>query len=234
MEIFEKTLQSVNGGRILDVASGRGDFIGCIAEFQNIISIVAIDTNPEPVDFTKKFEHLPVTYVQCSAEKLPFADESFDTVCISNSLHHMSALHTVLAEMLRVLKKGGTYVINEMYSDTDDAQRLTHVLLHHWWGEIDTLIGIPHQKTYENRALDQLFHSLDIVEKQKIDYAFPKLEMDDDIRAQLLKSCDAYCEKVRVNKLSSDFLIRGELLKERINDVGFASAPSTLFVGKKV
>lgn len=228
MDAFYQALKSVSGGTVLDVATGRGDFIGCIAEFQNVTSVVALDINPEPADFAQRFAPLCVTYTQGNAEALPFADASFDTVCISNSLHHMTEMKPVINEMVRVLKKNGTMVINEMYSDTDDEQRRTHVLLHHWWGAIDSLTGIPHNTTLTKAEVTAFVQSCDLGDFQLVEYAFPKQEMNDDIRNQLLKSCDMYFEKIRKNSLHNDLIAQGEILKERICDVGFASAPALL------
>lgn len=234
MDVFYQALKSISGGKVLDVATGRGDFVDCIAEFHDVISVTALDINPEPSDFSQRFAPLSVTYTQGNAAALPFTDASFDTVCISNSLHHMTELSAVIDEMLRVLKTNGTLVINEMYCDTDDEQRQTHVLLHHWWGEIDSRIGIPHNATFSRNEITTRVHSLGLSDVQIIDYAFPKPEMNDDIRAHLLKSIDTYFEKVRTHSLSRDLLLQGETFQKRINDIGFASAPALLSVGKKM
>ena len=45
-----------------------------------------------------------------NAENLQFEDESFDTVCIPHSLHHLASINKVLAEMKRVLKKYGNFI----------------------------------------------------------------------------------------------------------------------------
>jgi len=51
------------------------------------------------------------------AREMAFADASFYTVCISNSLHHMADLERVLAEMARVLRPKGRFIVAEMYCD---------------------------------------------------------------------------------------------------------------------
>jgi len=51
--------------------------------------------------------------VKCDveSEKIPFPDGTFDEVCSDNMLEHLKDVNKVLAEMYRVLKKGGKLVI---------------------------------------------------------------------------------------------------------------------------
>jgi demethylmenaquinone methyltransferase/2-methoxy-6-polyprenyl-1,4-benzoquinol methylase len=51
--------------------------------------------------------------VQAHAEKLPFADESFERVLVIDALHHFCDQEQALADLLRVLKPGGRLVIEE-------------------------------------------------------------------------------------------------------------------------
>ncbi|NIV31266.1 MAG: methyltransferase domain-containing protein, partial [Anaerolineae bacterium] len=46
-------------------------------------------------------------FIQMDAARLGFADESFDTVSISASLHHLADASPVFAEMGRMLRPGG-------------------------------------------------------------------------------------------------------------------------------
>ena len=47
------------------------------------------------------------------AETLPFVDEAFDRVLVVDALHHFCDQRLAIADLLRVLKKGGTLVIEE-------------------------------------------------------------------------------------------------------------------------
>ncbi|RTZ97691.1 MAG: hypothetical protein DSY89_10635 [Deltaproteobacteria bacterium] len=51
--------------------------------------------------------------VRARAERLPFADETFDRVLIVDALHHFHNQRQALADMVRVLKPGGRLVIEE-------------------------------------------------------------------------------------------------------------------------
>ena len=56
--------------------------------------------------------------VQGVAESLPFPDGTFDVVCMSFALRHVSDLLTAFEEYYRVLKPGGTVLIFEMTPPT--------------------------------------------------------------------------------------------------------------------
>ncbi|MFC7201959.1 class I SAM-dependent methyltransferase [Haloferax namakaokahaiae] len=51
--------------------------------------------------------------VQGDARSLPFADESLDAVTVVDAFHHMPNQRTVTDEVVRVLRPGGVFVIQE-------------------------------------------------------------------------------------------------------------------------
>ena len=66
----------------------------------------------EPIaDKLKEKGFLPYTkhirYYNCFAEKMPFGNNSFDLIVMSNVLDHVNNINKVLAEVFRVLKPGG-------------------------------------------------------------------------------------------------------------------------------
>lgn len=50
-------------------------------------------------------------YVNAEAEKMPFPDDTFDVVSTFNSLDHVEDLDRVIAEIKRVLKPGGIFLL---------------------------------------------------------------------------------------------------------------------------
>ena len=55
------------------------------------------------------------------AESLPFGDATFDTVCFLTSLDHILDYPTAVEEALRVLKKGGVFILATLVWLTDAA-----------------------------------------------------------------------------------------------------------------
>ena len=93
MKKLEKKLSEIVGGNVLDVATGSGEFIQLIKSFKSFDKITAIDTEEKFGKYIKKrFPDDNIEFLKMDSSKLDFPDEYFDTVCISNSLHHMKEL----------------------------------------------------------------------------------------------------------------------------------------------
>ena len=113
-------LGHIPGGRVLDVATGSGGFIGFLLEgLQDPAEIVGIDTSERAAAaFGQAFKDTPaVRFESMDAGRMSFPDASFDTVCIANSLHHLPEPARVLSEMLRVLRPGGSFLIFDLRRD---------------------------------------------------------------------------------------------------------------------
>ena len=119
MKNHQDILGKISGGHVLDVAAGRGHSILTLMENLNdFTEFTAIDM----VDYTTKSEddilkHEKVNYIQMDARSMDFEDNTFDTVHISHSLHHLTDVPSVLNEMFRVLKPAGHLIVDEMYRD---------------------------------------------------------------------------------------------------------------------
>jgi ubiquinone/menaquinone biosynthesis C-methylase UbiE len=146
VKVREK-LGTISGGNILDVGTQDGEFIDTLMKtLKGYESFVGIDISADDLRKAKeKFEDAPVEFMEMNAERMSFPDNHFDTVCISYSIHHLEHIDTVLSEMHRVLKPGGNFIIQELYSDGDqtEAQRLDRDV-HNLNVRIDRLLGIPH------------------------------------------------------------------------------------------
>jgi SAM-dependent methyltransferase len=89
----KRVLGDISGGRVLDVATGTGGFVRFLLDgLRDHAEIVGIDTNAErAAAFSAAYGDTPdIRFEQMDAHHLGFLDHSFDTVCISNSLHHFA------------------------------------------------------------------------------------------------------------------------------------------------
>jgi len=236
MSTYEEIFGPISGGRILDVATGNGNFIHALdATLKDYAEIIGIDTSDQfAAIFEQAFEGKPVHYLQMDGEKLDFPEASFDTVCIANSLHHLTDLPSVLAEMQRVLKRGGWLIINEMYQDGQSETQMTHVQLHHWWAAIDSAQGIPHNETYTRENLIDFARSLNLSDWQFHDVAYlngdPK---NPDTLVQLNNAIDHYIQKAEGLSDQDNLQKRGEELRQRVQKIGFHSATALVAIGVK-
>lgn len=116
-----------DGGKGLDVGCGSGALAIACAKRNPNASFVGIDRwGKEYASFSKplcennaKAEGVTnVTFSQGDACKLDFADETFDAVTSNYVYHNIPSndRQAILLETLRVLKKGGTFAIHDIFS----------------------------------------------------------------------------------------------------------------------
>ena len=236
MDSAEGALRRLSGGRVLDVATGSGGFLGLLTEnFMDYIEIIGIDSNERPLETARQAYPLEnIRFLQMDAARMDFNDGYFDTVCISNSLHHMANLPGVLAEMLRVCKPGGHILVSEMFRDAQSATQLTHVYLHHWWAAVDTIQGISHFETYTRGQIVDIWDSLSLhnteqYEQKDLD-ANPK---DPELIRELESIIDRYIQRLQDLEAGSKLRQRGEQLRRRVHEVGFHGATTLFLIGQK-
>lgn len=100
------------GKRVLEVGVGAGtDFINWV---RNGAIATGVDLTERGVELTRErvaLEGFTADVQRADAEKLPFADESFDIVYSYGVLHHSPHTVRAISEVYRVLKPGGTALI---------------------------------------------------------------------------------------------------------------------------
>lgn len=227
-------LGAIDGGRVLDVATGTGSFVEFLLDgLRSCEEIVGIDANAERA---AAFEQglagrRGVRFEAMDAHALAFPDASFDTVCISNSLHHFEDPAPVLAEMLRVVRPGGHVVVNEMYRDGQSASQLTHVLLHHWWAAVGRATGEVHRETYERAAIVEIVAGLGLADLRLHDLEDPAEDPHDPATiAELDAAIDRFMERAAG---LPELLARGAELRTRLHEVGATSATQLVVVGRR-
>jgi SAM-dependent methyltransferase len=233
-------LGEIDGGRVLDVATGTGGFVAFLVEgLRSFDEIVGIDAEPSrAAAFGVAFVGQPgVRFETVDAHRLPYADGTFDTVCISNSLHHFEDPAPVLAEMLRVLRPGGHVVVNEMYRDGQSEPQLTHVLLHHWWAAVGRATGEVHRETYERAAILEIVGRLGLAEVRTWDLEDPAEDPHDPATlAELEAAIDRFLERAAAiadAPLREDLRAQGEELRGRLRTIGATSATQLMVIGRR-
>ena len=107
------------GHKVLDLAGGTGDLA---MKFAPIVGeqgqVVLADINDAMLQVGRdrvidKGLASIIDFAQVNAETLPFADNTFDCVCIAYGLRNVTDKDKALASMARVLKPGGRVVVLE-------------------------------------------------------------------------------------------------------------------------
>jgi demethylmenaquinone methyltransferase/2-methoxy-6-polyprenyl-1,4-benzoquinol methylase len=103
--------------RVLDLAGGTGDLARAFARKVGAKGLVVhTDINEQMLRRGRDRqldEGLALPTLLCDAEKLPFADASFDVVTVAFGLRNMTHKEAALAEMARVLRHGGKLLVLE-------------------------------------------------------------------------------------------------------------------------
>jgi len=268
MEILPKGLASSNAGRIaqklgaisagkvLDVGTGRGGFINALIKtLRAYDSFVGIDyfrsdeSEKDMESARKRFEGKPVQFLQMNAENLEFEDESFDTVCISHSLHHLANIDRVMTEMKRVLRNSGNFILREMYGDGEqtEAQKVDE-LEHAWEARIDSLLGITHNRTLTRQQIRNIVYGLKLTEIEifdsthSVDCLFCKRKHEcEDPRNQAtfhdsVKDIDNAIKRIENHpdlEARTRLIQEGEKIKEAIAEFGASNASHLFVIGEK-
>lgn len=238
MSISEVSLEAIlgklPGGTVLDVATGAGNFAATMEHsFKSCTQITAIDSTMSSLELiSKRIESEVIIPVAMNGNLLAFKKDTFNTVAISNSLHHLNKPDEVLQEMLRTLCPGGHFIIMEMFRDGDQTKaQLTHSMLHNWWAAVDSRNGIVHNPVFTQAELKQLAESIGL---SGLEFHFVDHTSGDPFAPELTeylnKALDAY-EK-RTNGIP-ELIEQGKKARTHLDKNGFTGSRALLAVGVK-
>lgn len=121
----KKVLQIVkasNPKTILDIATGTGDLAILMAETKAEkiigldISVGMLEVGKQKIAAKKLSQKIEM--MVGDSEKMPFEDNTFDAITVAFGIRNFENLEKGLAEILRVLKPNGTFVILETSNPT--------------------------------------------------------------------------------------------------------------------
>ena len=119
------------GDKVLDIAGGSGDLSKLFAKkvgLDGSVTLTDINASMLAVGRDRMIDAgLSVPAMQCNAEKLPFADNSFDCVIVAFGLRNMTHKEVALKEMQRVLKIGGRLLVLEFSKVWQPLEKLYDV-----------------------------------------------------------------------------------------------------------
>ncbi len=135
MQGLEDFLKTHDGGDMLDIACGGGAFgrrlvDGC----RSYKSVTGLDMNEGAREgFLSNVEGNNVTFVASPIADYLEGDHSYDTVSVSNALHHLAGVGTILRDLRAIVDEDGVVIIHEMYADgitpAQETQRDVHAMI---------------------------------------------------------------------------------------------------------
>ncbi len=150
----------------VDLGSGRGTDVLRMAESVGETGFVyGIDISDGMLEKARKnaekFDVRNVRFIRCELEKLELPDESADLVISNCTLNHAGDKQAVWNEIFRILKKGGRFVISDIYATAPiaDEYRNDPVAVAECWA------GSVTRPEYMQQLKNAGFASVEIVEE---------------------------------------------------------------------
>lgn len=234
--VFQEVLRGINGGKILDVGCGSGQFIeiltGSLGSFE---SVTGIDVDASVLQKARsKFDGPAFRFIQASSQSLPFEPGTFDLVSISKALHHVEDDRRTLEEMKRVLRQGGHFLINEMIRDELSAPQQSYLHYHHLRSDIDQLIGVSHKQTYGRNDLLELIDQMGLQDLIVREYQ-PEGPVPDDpaSRDEFIERMKGWLDELAGHPQQKEYSRRVEVLQEHILENGISRPSQIIILGKK-
>ena len=104
-------VEALARSRILNVGCGTGGF-NLVAEEAGLHT-VGVDADAEAIAICAlKRDKGGGAFVRAAAERLPFADGSFDVVYCFSAIEHVESVEASVAEMVRVTRRGGLVYVH--------------------------------------------------------------------------------------------------------------------------
>jgi len=224
---LQKYLKRISAGHLLDVATGEGDFLLFLLEsFSSFDSATGLDINPENLKTARnKIGRQKVDFLQGNVRRLPFEDNYFDTITVSNSLHHFDNPVKAIQSMLRVLVPGGLFVINEMINEHLNPAQQTHFDYHSLKAEIDTASGGYHRKIYSLQELQKIIRESGLVPAVTITNEDPPIIYSHEKMWQFFHKLDDFVSNAIHLPNGLAFEQRAQIIKEMIELNGFQKPP---------
>ena len=93
--------------RVLDIGSGDGKLLYAIREKYPDVSLSGCDYT----DQFLKTDAVDLEIVDLNKGSLPYADDTYDLITITEVIEHLENYHSILREASRILRKGGQIII---------------------------------------------------------------------------------------------------------------------------
>jgi len=233
---FKQAFSNISGGRVLDVGTQEGGFVRVMMEnFADCADVTGIDIDAHSLGAARDtFDQKNVRFVQMDAERIGFCDESFDTVSVALSLHHLANAPRILTEMMRVLRPGGHFIVSEMHRDAQTEPQHTVVQLHHWVADMDNELGVPHYRTLARQEIMDFV--ADVGLEDVAHYDFSDVDSDPADEESIERVKDVIGKRTQRAEGLADyeaFKQRGEEIERRLHEVGVQWEPVVVVVGKK-
>jgi ubiquinone/menaquinone biosynthesis C-methylase UbiE len=155
MTILEDFLKTHDAGALLDIACGGGAFTKRLTEnLKSYTSVLGLDIKAESSDgFFEAVKGHDISFISASIHDYLETADAFDTVSVSNALHHLEGVGEVLKDVRNILNEGGTFIINEMHCDNLTPSQQTQRDQHKFLADLQRAAGEYHRETWSRSEI---------------------------------------------------------------------------------
>lgn len=234
MKRLEDYLPTRDGGHVLDIACGSGNFTRrLINELKSYTSITGLDIKPDlKDDFLKNTEGHDITFVVAPIAEFLKIDNTFDTISISNALHHVEQVADIMSNFKHISHSDGVVIITEMCSDCITPAQENQRDLHHFMARLHSAMGEHHRETFSRNEIHAMIENAGL----KIQHAFEAKNDDapvqtgDNAASRFTSRIQSAIENVYPNGLPADLRTELNALKTSTIQNGIAPQPQLTFV----
>jgi ubiquinone/menaquinone biosynthesis C-methylase UbiE len=156
--IVKNELQKIDldGKNLLDTGCGMGFFEKNFSSILKNSYVSGIDISPINIKEARKFcKEKNITFKVANAERMPFIDETFDIILMSDVIEHVLNPTLCFKEMKRVLKKDGViFLIVPVCPDLPFKKSLIFLYRKHYgWKHFSDKHIEEHLRTYTLQTL---------------------------------------------------------------------------------
>lgn len=227
-------LPGLEPGLALDVGTRLGEFAFTLAEaMPEGSTVIGLDNDPATVaQAEEKNGGKGIRFQVGDGARLEFADNTFSLVALSNTLHHIEDYDAVLNEMLRVLKPGGYFLINEMFSDNQNEAQQTHFAQHTLEARLDMLSGAFQRPTWKKAEIVAILDRLPLHDVQTLELT-EEPEMDKKLASKTAKLPEAVEKKAAGSPEYEALLAEAKRIQARYAETGIQRCTQLTYIARK-
>ena len=231
---LKEYLSHVKPGVALDVGTRFGEFAFTLVEAMPKGSrIIGIDCDAAAVEQAReRSAGKGVEFQVGEGDHLDFADGSAELAAISNTLHHIEDYNAVLDEMMRVLRPGGTLLINEMFSDNQDEAQQNHFAQHTLEAKLDMISGHFQRPTWKKDEILEILARLNLKDVRVLEM-LEEEKMDKKLAEKTMKLCAAVEKKAAGHPEYDALMAEARKIQQRVEKTGIRRCTQLIYIGKK-
>ena len=146
---LEDFLRTHDARAILDIACGGGAFTKRLVEnLRSYASVIGLDIKDAREDFLENVKGHDISFKASSIQDYITTADPFDTITVSNALHHLEDVGEVLKDAQAKLNTRGTFIVNEMHRDDLTPTQQTQFRQHRFLADLQRASGEYHRETW--------------------------------------------------------------------------------------